>query len=257
VIDIFAEKLDDPVTDTLIEANGLIDIEGDGDVEEEILAEFDAEREASGDRDESDEAVCDELDVAEREFNLSVAEIDALFVIIDVEEEEPDIVGTSLVPTVIVNCLVTIGERDKRPVREAVPDALVVPVPELDADGEFIDDRVICPTDAVTDSVEAVVIVLLCVLYGVVVSTIVAVKIADKLFKGDLECEGEGDDDNEIKALIENKDVNVAIRDDDELPDTDDDPVVVVVTRSDMLSRGEFETELVTDFENVAVTVGV
>ena len=84
-----------------------------------------------------------------------------------------------------------------------------------------------------------------------------AVKITDKLFKGDLECEGEGDDDDEIKALIENNDVNVAIRDDDELPDTDDDPVVDIVPRRDKLSRGEFETELVTDFEKVAVTVGV
>jgi hypothetical protein len=130
VIDIFAEKLDNLVTDALIETNGLIDIEDDEDVEEEILTEFDSEREARGERETCGEPVVDGLDVAEREFNLSVAETDTLFVIIDVEDEEPDIIGIPLVPTVIVNCLVPIDERDKRPVREAVPDALVVPVPE-------------------------------------------------------------------------------------------------------------------------------
>lgn len=163
MIEAFAEKLDVPVTELLIETNGLIEFEGDGDVEEEILAEFVSEREAKGEKEERGEAVGDELDVAERECNLSVAEIDALLDIIFEKEEEPDIVGTSLVPTVMVNCRVPIAERDERPEREAVPEALLVPVPELVADGEFVGDSVTCPTDAVPENVARIVIVLLTV----------------------------------------------------------------------------------------------
>lgn len=222
MVELFAEQVAVADSDALTDTRGLLEGVAEADGECVRLTEPVSDRDTSGEPDVIDEAVIEELPDEDRVMRRVVGETDPLPVDDFEDDEDPDKMGTGLVPTVIVNGLVPADESVGRLVTEEDPDELLTPDAVLEESGEFDDDE-IAILDADPDSVAVILVELVTVKRGENVLTVEPVEPTDMLNRGVFDLEGEPVEDEEADGLFETRVEDVTFAVIDELPDIDGD----------------------------------